>query len=90
MFPVLAQTTVRAPKQFRLRDSRGHARVFERRGGIAALMFQAQRGETRIFRGSRRVVERRIAFEKRDDGRVVVEGQHFAETPDAAAVARVM
>ena len=67
MLPVLAQTTVRAPSNFGLRDGRGHARVFERRGGIAALMFQAQRGEARIFRGARRVVERRVAFEERDD-----------------------
>ena len=53
-------------------------------------MFQAQRGEASVFRGARRVVERRITFKEGDDWHVVVEGQQFAETPDATAVARVM
>ncbi len=51
----------------RLRDSHGHARVFERSGWIVALMFEFQMRQAAIIGGARRVVERRVSFTKRDD-----------------------
>src|SRR5277367_1447796 len=77
-------------EQFRLGDGCGHAGVLERRRRIASLMFQTQRGEAGVLRRARSIVERRIAFKKRDDQRVLIERKQFTEAPDAAAVARIV
>ena len=49
-------------------------------------MLQLQPLQPVVFSAARRVVKRRIALEKRDDGRAIVERKQFAKAPYAAAV----
>jgi len=54
------------------------------------LMLEPQRIEPGVSGRSRRAVDRRVAFGKRDDfRRIRDERQEFAESPNAAAVERV-
>ncbi len=80
-----------AAESNRLRDAAGHAVVFERSGGIEALVFERQPIQAAVLSGARRVQQRRVAFAKRDDLMVMaIERQQFAIAPDAALVERVV
>src|SRR5258706_7997764 len=70
----------------RLRDGRGHSRVFERAGRIAALMFELQPIQTAIAGRARCVVEWSVALGQRNDRSVGRKWQELAVAPDAAAI----
>ena len=57
----------------RLRHAAGHAVVFERSGGIEALVLEGEPVEAAILGGPRRVEQRRVALAQRHHARVIVE-----------------
>ena len=70
-----------------LRDAGGHAEIFERAGGIRALMFHRQLHAAGPFACVRSFNERRIAFRQRDDALALRdEGKKLAKSPDAALI----
>ncbi len=69
---------------------RGHARVFERAGGIHALMLGVKLVDAQGFGGARQVIERRVALEQGHGvAKVLQNGQQLAEAPDAGVVQRL-
>src|SRR5712691_5636949 len=73
----------------RLRHSASHAVVFERAGGIEALMLERQVVESAVGSGSRRRQQWSVAFAERDHlTKVIQEWDQLAIAPDAALVQR--
>ena len=65
----------------------GHAGVFERAGGIHALVLGQQPVEAKRGGGAGQVVERGIAFAQRDGVfRAIEDGQQIAEAPNAGLI----
>src|ERR1019366_6074592 len=71
------------------RGSEGHARVFERRGRVHALVLGAEILNSGRACAPWQAVQRRVSFAERDGMFRGNVRKKFAETPDAALVERI-
>ena len=77
------------PEPARLGNAARHAVVFERAGGIEALVLESELVESAVLRRARAAQQGRVAFAQSHDVPVVIdEREQLAIAPDAALIER--